>query len=94
MSQNNSNNNSSNSNSNNSDNKSTYPSIGLPPPVPLTGMTEAVYRQYMSEYGLVPATAWVSEETLQQRQYVPIPSPPSSTNTSLTTEIQGCRCCR
>jgi hypothetical protein len=68
MSQSNSSNNSSHSNSNNSDNKSTYPSTGLPPPAPLTGMTEAVYRRYMSEYGLVPAIAWVSEETLQQRQ--------------------------
>jgi len=57
-------------------------------------MTEAVYRRYMSEYGLVPATAWVSEETLQERQYVPIPSPPSPTNSSLTTEKQACRSCR
>jgi hypothetical protein len=53
---------------NNNNNKSTYPLTGLTPPAPLTGMTEAVYRRYMSEYGLVPTTAWLSEETLQQRQ--------------------------
>jgi hypothetical protein len=47
-------------------------------------MTEAVYRRYMSEYGLVPATAWVSEETLQERQYARTHTIPSIPNEHLT----------
>jgi hypothetical protein len=77
-------------NNDNNNNKPSYPKPPAPPAQPLTGMSQETYRRFMEQQGLQPS-AWVPEEAIREKRWVPIPSVTYSSLHLTESEIQSRR---